>query len=190
MRACQSIELLFSQVSPGDAVPSEVNAIIRVPGQSTAVTYEGDCRHNILRVKRIASAGSRFWQNYGFVPGTLAQDGDPLDIVVLAPFPIERLSIVSCRPIGMLPVTYHAGPEEKIIAVVSDDVCASSAPVQRLDDLGAHALMQLKSFFENYCGRAEAGNVRCGEWEGVDAAARVILGAVKSFGDLASCVRR
>lgn len=190
MRPIQSVELMFSDIPPGNAVPAQLNAIIRVPGQSRAVGYEDDSRHNILRVTRIASAGSRFWHNYGFVPGTLAQDGDPLDIVVLAPFPLERLSVVSCRPIGMLPVMWHAITEEKIIAVVSDDICPSSAPVQRLEDLGAYTLTQLKAFLENYYGYAEAGKIRCGEWEDVHAAERVILGAVQSFEDRASCVHR
>ncbi|MGP8432743.1 inorganic diphosphatase [Paraburkholderia fungorum] len=190
MTHSQSIELQFGHLPPGDDVPAELNAIIRLPGQSTAVSYECDPRYNLLRVRCIMGAGTRFWQNYGFVPGTLAQDGDPLDIVVLAPFPLERLSVVACRPVGMLSVTHHATTEEKIVAMVSDRVCAASAPVQRLEDLGDYALAQMKAFFESYCGVGQAEDVRCGEWEDLHAAERVILGAVKSFRDSAGCMRR
>lgn len=190
MRNIQSIELQFGHLPPGDDVPAELNAIIRLPGQSTAVTYEREAQYNLLRVSCITGSGTRFWQNYGFVPGTLAHDGDPLDIIVLAPYPLERLSVVACRPIGMLPVIYRASMEEKIVAMVSDTVCAASAPVQRLEDLGDYALSLMKAFFENYCGVGQAKAVRCGEWEGIHDAYRVILGAVRSFEDSASCMRR
>jgi Inorganic pyrophosphatase len=190
MRNCQSIELLFGHLPAGDDVPAELNAIIRVPGQSSPVSYECDPRYNLLRVRCIMGSGPRFWQNYAFVPSTRAQDGDPLDIVVLAPFPLERLSVVACRPVGMLSVMHHAATEGKIVAMVSDKVCASSAPVQRLEDLGDYALIQMKAFFENYCGVGQAEAVRCAEWGDLDAAQRVILGAVRSFEDSASCVRR
>ncbi|MFT4069137.1 inorganic diphosphatase [Paraburkholderia sp.] len=190
MGKSQSIELLFGHLSPGDDVLAELNVIIRLPGQSTAVSYERDPRYNLLRVRSIAGGGSRFWQNYGFVPGTRAQDGDPLDIVVFAPFPLERLSVVVCRPVGMLSVVHHAITEEKIVAMVSDRICAASAPVQRLEDLGDYALTQVKAFFENYCGVGQAEAVQCGDWGDLHAAERVILGAVKSFEDSASCTRR
>lgn len=190
MRSSQNIELLFGHLSPGDNVPNELNAIIRLPGQSTAVTYEEDPGYTLLRVKEIVGSGWRFWQNYGFVPGTLAQDGDPLDIVVFAPFPLERLSVVACRPIGMLAVTHHGSREEKIIAVVSDGVCAATAPVQSVEDLGVNALSQLRAFLENYCGDGPVEAVRCEDYEDVHAAGRVILGAVKSYEDSARYLRR
>lgn len=190
MRNSQSIELLFGHLPPGDDVPAELNVIIRLPGQSTAVNYERDPQYNLLRVRRIAGSGSRFWQNYRFIPGTLARNGDPLDVVVFAPFPLERLSVVACRPVGMLSVTHHATTEEKIVAVVSDRVCAASAPIQRLEDLGDYALTQMKVFFERYCGVGQAEALQCEEWGDLHAAERVILGAVKSFEDGASCMRR
>lgn len=190
MRKSQSIEMLFGHLPPGDDVPAELNAIIRLSGRSTAVSYGPDERYNLLRVTGIAGSGPRFWQNYGFVPGTLAQDGDPLDIVVFAPFPLERLSVVACRPIGMLSVEHHTTTEEKIIAMVSDRICPVSAPMQRLQDLGDYALAQVRTFCESYCGVGPDEAVHCGEWEDVHAAQRVILGAVRSFEDRARCMRR
>jgi inorganic pyrophosphatase len=163
-----------SSVSPGDA----------------AVSYEPDERSNLLRVRCIAGSGPRFWQNYGFVPGTLAQDGDPLDIVVFAPCPLERLSVVACRPIDMLSVVHHATKEEKIIAMVSDRICPACAPVQRLQDLGDYALAQLNTFRESYCGVGPDEGVLCQEWEDIRTSQRVILGTVKSFEDSARCMRR
>jgi inorganic pyrophosphatase len=190
MRKSQSIELLFGHLPPGGDVPAELNAIIRLSGRSTAVSYEHDEQYNLLRVRCIAGSGPRFWQNYGFVPGTLAQDADPLDIVVFAPFPLKRLSVVACRLIGMLSVVHRATTEEKIIAMVSDRICPASAPVQRLQDLGDYTLAQVKAFCESYCGVGPNEVVHCGEWEDVHAAQRVILGAVKSFEDSAHCMRR
>lgn len=114
----------FNGIPVGNDPPREVNAIIEIPAQSDPVKYEADKKLGMLRVDRIMSAGMRYPQNYGFIPRTLARDGDPLDIIVFAPFALERLSLIACRPVGLLNMTDQAGPDEKVIAVPIDSVYA------------------------------------------------------------------
>ena len=140
----------FNAIPTGENVPHEVNAIIEIPAQSEPVKYEADKKLGLLRIDRIMSTGMRYPHNYGFIPRTLARDGDPLDIIVLAPFALERLSLIACRPVGLLNMTDQAGPDEKVIAVPIDSVCPSTAHIRKLSDLGTHALDELEFFFQHY----------------------------------------
>lgn len=140
----------LNAIEAGRNLPREINAIIEIPAQSLPVKYEAEKRHGLLKVDRIMSAGMRYPQNYGFVPRTLARDGDPLDIIVFTPYPLAQMSLIECRPIALLNMTDQAGPDEKIIAVPIDSVCPATAHVKELADLGQHALDELQFFFEHY----------------------------------------
>lgn len=171
----------FNAIPAGDDVPAEVNAIIEIPAQSVPVKYEADKKLGLLRVDRVMSAGLRYPQNYGFIPGTLARDGDPLDIVVIAPFPFESLSIVSCRPIGLLDMTDQAGPDEKVIAVPIDSVCAATKAIRTLGDVETVILDQIQFFFEHYK-KLEPGKwVEFHGWGDIEAANEAIRNAVAAF---------
>ena len=173
----------FNAIPAGDNVPLEVNAIIEIPAQSEPVKYEADKKLGLLRVDRIMSAGMRYPANYGFIPGTLARDGDPLDIIVLAPFPLERLSLIACRPVGLLNMTDQAGPDEKVIAVPVDSVCPATRTITDLVDVGDYTLDQIQFFFENYK-RLEPGKwVEFAGWADIDTACEAIRNAVAAFGD-------
>ncbi|MFP6560973.1 inorganic diphosphatase [Paraburkholderia sp. B3] len=171
----------FNAIPTGENVPLDVNAIIEIPAQSEPVKYEADKRLGLLKVDRIMSAGMRYPQNYGFIPGTLARDGDPLDIVVIAPFALERLSLVSCRPVGLMNMTDQAGPDEKVIAVPVDSVCPATKAIRELADVGEFTLNQIQFFFENYK-KLEPGKwVEFNGWADIDAAFEAIRQAVTAF---------
>lgn len=173
----------FNAIPAGDNVPIEVNAIIEIPAQSEPVKYEADKKLGLLRVDRIMSAGMRYPANYGFIPGTLARDGDPLDVVVIAPFPLERLSLIACRPVGLLNMTDQAGPDEKVIAVPIDSVCPATRTIVELADVGDYLLDQIQFFFEHYK-KLEPGKwVQFNGWADLDAAHDAIHSAVAAFDD-------
>lgn len=173
----------FNAIPAGENLPLEVNAIIEIPAQSEPVKYEADKHYGLLRVDRIMSAGMRYPQNYGFIPRTLARDGDPLDIVVVAPFALERLSLIACRPVGLLNMTDQAGPDEKVIAVPIDSVCPATRSIRELEDLGEYALDQIQFFFEHYK-KLEPGKwVQFDGWADIDAACEAIRAASAAFGD-------
>ncbi|SDC93890.1 inorganic diphosphatase [Paraburkholderia lycopersici] len=171
----------FNTIPTGDNVPLEVNAIIEIPAQSVPVKYEADKQYGLLKVDRIMSAGMRYPANYGFIPQTLARDGDPLDILVIAPFALERLSMISCRPVGLLNMTDQAGPDEKVIAVPVDNVCPATRKIVELGDVDEYVVNQIQFFFENYK-KLEPGKwVRFEGWADVDAAYDAIRSAAAAF---------
>nr|WKF60784.1 Inorganic pyrophosphatase [Paraburkholderia busanensis] len=140
----------FDLIEAGKNLPLEVNAIIEIPAQSAPVKYEAEKSLGLLKVDRIISTGMRYPQNYGFVPRTLARDGDPLDIIVLTPYPLAQLSLIACRPVGLLNMTDRAGPDEKVIAVPLDVVCPATAHIRDLAGLSRHMLEELEFFFSHY----------------------------------------
>lgn len=171
----------FNLIPAGDDVPAEVNAIVEIPAQSEPVKYEADKQFGLLRVDRIMSAGMRYPANYGFIPQTLARDGDPLDIIVIAPFALERLSLIPCRPVGLLNMTDQAGPDEKVIAVPIDRVCPATRAVTELEHVGEYTLDQIQFFFENYK-RLEPGKwVRFDGWADIDAAYEAVRCAIAAY---------
>ena len=173
----------FNAIPAGENLPLEVNAIIEIPAQSEPVKYEADKQFGILKVDRIMSAGMRYPASYGFIPRTLARDGDPIDIIVIAPFPLERLSLIACRPVGLMNMTDQAGPDEKVIAVPVDSVCPATRNIKELADVGEYTLNQIHFFFENYK-KLEPGKwVQFDGWADIDAAYEAIRSAVAAFHD-------
>jgi len=173
----------FNAIPTGENVPHDVKAIIEIPAQSEPVKYEADKKLGVLRIDRIMSAGMRYPHNYGFIPRTLARDGDPLDIIVLAPFALERLSLIACRPVGLLNMTDQAGPDEKVMAVPIDSVCPATMSIRGLDDVGEYTLNQLKFFFENYKALEPGKWVKFEGWSAVDESYDAIRQAVTAFSE-------
>ena len=103
----------FEKVSPGKDVPNEINVIIEIPAQGGPVKYEIDKETDLMKVDRIMSTSMRYPCNYGYMPKTLAEDGDPADVLVVTPFPLLAGSYLSVRPIGMLEMTDESGPDAK-----------------------------------------------------------------------------
>lgn len=171
----------FNAIPAGENLPLEVNAIIEIPAQSEPVKYEADKQFGILKVDRIMSAGMRYPASYGFIPRTLARDGDPLDIIVIAPFPLSSLVLIQCRPVGLLNMTDQAGPDEKVIAVPVDSVCADTRAIRELSDVAAHTLDQIQFFFENYKKLEPEKWVRFEGWADIDAAHEAIRRASAAF---------
>ena len=171
----------FNLIEAGDNLPHEINAVIEIPAQSAPVKYEAEKRLGLLKVDRIISTGMRYPQNYGFVPRTLARDGDPLDIIVFTPYPLAQLSLIACRPVGLLNMTDQAGPDEKVVAVPIDSVCPSTAHILKLSDLGKHALDELEFFFRNYKTLEPGKWVKFEGWGDERDAVKAIEAAVDAF---------
>ncbi|MFS6674144.1 inorganic diphosphatase, partial [Staphylococcus aureus] len=90
----------FNNVSPGKDIPNDFNVIIEIPAQSDPVKYEADKETGLLFVDRFVGTGMRYPANYGFIPNTLADDGDPLDVLVVTPYPVAPGSVIRARPVG------------------------------------------------------------------------------------------
>jgi inorganic pyrophosphatase len=137
----------WHDVSPGDQTPEYVNAIIEIPKGSKA-KYELDKASGLLKLDRVLFSAVHYPANYGFIPQTFADDGDPLDILVICSVDVDPLCIIEARVIGVMHMLDDEEKDDKIVSVARHDMS-----VNHIDDLSGlppHTLVELKRFFEDY----------------------------------------
>ncbi len=127
-----------------------IQVIIEIPAFSEPVKYEYDKKEKMLVVDRFVGTAMQYPANYGFVPNTLSEDGDPIDVLVVTPIPLVHGCMIKCRPIGMLKMTDESGVDAKILAVPVDKLTKLYQHVKEPQDLPAQLLAQIKHFFEHY----------------------------------------
>ncbi|HEY9676438.1 MAG TPA: inorganic diphosphatase [Drouetiella sp.] len=137
----------WHDVELGRDAPSRFTAVIEVPMGSN-VKYELDKKSGLLRVDRILFSSVHYPANYGFIPQTLGDDHDPLDVLVLGQEPLMPLCLVRAKPIGLMKMIDQGELDDKIIAVHVDD--AEFAHYDSIRELPPHRLLQVKRFFEDY----------------------------------------
>lgn len=137
----------WHDVPIGDKAPEEFNAIVEI-SKGSKVKYELDKGTGLLLVDRVLYSSVVYPANYGFIPRTLGDDQDPLDMLVLMQEPIQPLSILRAKPIGMMPMVDEGENDEKIICVHLDDPEYSA--FDHYDQLPEHRIYELQRFFEDY----------------------------------------
>ncbi len=137
----------WHDVEIGEDAPGEFQALVEIP-KGSKVKYELDKDTGLLKVDRILYSSIHYPANYGFIPRTLGDDGDPLDVLVLMQEPAQPLSLMVVRPIGMMHMVDDGENDEKIICVPLEDPEYRS--YESYDELPEHRLAELKSFFEDY----------------------------------------
>ena len=138
---------LWHNVDPGDDAPKRFNAIIEIP-MGSSNKYELDKKTGLLKLDRVLYSAVHYPANYGFIPQTLAEDGDPLDVLVLASTPVFPLTLVVARAIGLMTITDQQEADHKVIAVHVND--PEFENYQQTRDLPPHRLAVLTRFFEDY----------------------------------------
>ncbi|HCL81851.1 MAG TPA: inorganic pyrophosphatase, partial [Nitrospiraceae bacterium] len=137
----------WHDVSPGEKCPTEINAIIEVPmGSSTK--YEIDKETGMIKLDRVLYSPVHYPADYGFIPRTYWEDDDPLDIIVISNFPVNPLTLVKARPVGVLRMIDKERDDTKIIAVHSTDPRFDG--IKNLKDISEHTIKELRHFFEIY----------------------------------------
>lgn len=137
----------WHDVIPGERLPSEFTAVIEIPTGSS-VKYELDKATGLLKVDRILYSAVYYPANYGFVPQTLAEDDDPLDVLVLCQEPVMPLTLVHARAIGLMTMIDGGKKDHKILAVAVDDPEYNG--FREADELPVHRLATLRRFFQDY----------------------------------------
>ena len=140
----------IAAIPVGKNPPDDVNVIIEVPVGGEPIKYEMDKESGALFVDRFLHTPMRYPGNYGFVPHTLSDDGDPIDVLVASTRPILPGAVINCRPIGVLKMSDEGGEDEKIIAVPSPKLTKTYLNVTELSHLPEILLEQIKHFFEHY----------------------------------------
>lgn len=129
--------------------PDKINAVIEIPYGSN-VKYEIDKTSGAIVVDRVLYSAVFYPANYGFVPNTLADDGDPADILVINEYPLQAGSVIPCRLIGVLVMEDEAGMDEKLLAVPVSKIDPRFDDIKSIDDLPKATLNRIKNFFETY----------------------------------------
>lgn len=168
-------------IKSGRDVPNEINVIIEIPTRGEPVKYEVDKETGALFVDRFMSTAMFYPTNYGYVPQTLSEDGDPVDVLVVTPNPLVCGSVIRCRAVGMLRMTDESGVDAKILAVPVSKLSKLYDNVHTHQDLPQLLLSSLEHFFKHYKDLEEGKWVKVDGWEGPDAARREIMDSIARF---------
>lgn len=157
-------------VTPGAKAPDEFNVIIEIPMNADPIKYEVDEETGALFVDRFMGTSMHYPCNYGYIPQTLADDGDPVDVLVITPVPLIPGVVVTCRPIGVLKMEDEAGGDNKLIAVPIAKILSLYSQWNEPKDLNPIRLKTIQHFFEHYKDLEEGKWVKVLGWEGSDSA--------------------
>ena len=162
------------EVPAGRNPPSDLNVFIEIPLGGVPVKYELDKKSGALMVDRFLHTAMFYPGNYGFIPQTLSDDGDPCDVLVVSQVPVVAGAVVRCRPVGALMMEDEAGGDEKIIAVPVDALAPFYSNVRSYRDLPKIMCEQIAHFFQHYKDLEKGKWVSIVKWLDAKAAEKLI----------------
>ena len=171
----------LDKVTPGKKAPEQFNVIIEIPMNADPVKYEVDKESGALFVDRFMSTAMHYPCNYGYVPQTISGDGDPVDVLVITPFPLVAGCVVTCRAIGMLNMEDEAGMDAKLLAVPIDKLLPIYSKWQKPEDLHELQLRTIQHFFEHYKDLEPNKWVKVQGWSGPEAAHGEITSGMANY---------
>ncbi|MFA5172516.1 MAG: inorganic diphosphatase [Sulfuriferula sp.] len=171
----------LNQVAAGKDLPNDFNVVIEIPMNGAPIKYEVDKDSGAIFVDRFMSTAMHYPCNYGYIPQTLSDDGDPVDVLVITPFPLMPGVVVRCRTLGMLRMSDEAGFDAKLVAVPVEKLSSLYKSVQSVQDLPTLTLAQISHFFEHYKDLEPGKWVKVEDWVGVDEAKAEIMAGVARY---------
>jgi inorganic pyrophosphatase len=165
----------LKNVNAGKSLPDDINVVIEIPALSPPVKYEVDKDSGAVFVDRFMSTAMFYPCNYGYVPNTLSEDDDPVDVLVVTPIPLIAGSVIRCRPVGVLNMTDESGVDAKILAVQVSKLTKEYDHVKTYVDLPKNLIKSIEHFFEHYKDLEPEKWVKVDGWDGVEAARQEIL---------------
>jgi inorganic pyrophosphatase len=163
----------------GKNPPDDINVVIEIPIGGEPIKYELDKESGTLFVDRFLYTSMRYPGNYGFVPHTLSDDGDPIDVLVANTRAIVPGAVINCRPVGVLKMEDESGGDEKIIAVPVTKLTRRYEKIQTVSDMPEITLQQIAHFFEHYKDLETSKWSRLVGWGQVDEAREMIVQAIQ-----------
>lgn len=152
----------FNKIPAGKELPHDIYVAIEIPANHAPIKYEIDKDADCIMVDRFMATPMFYPANYGYIPETLSDDGDPLDVLVVTPYPVVPGSVIRARPIGILNMSDEAGQDAKLLAVPHDKLTVLYKDVKEPSDLPELLIKQIEHFFENY------KDLEAGKWVKVD----------------------
>lgn len=169
----------ISKIKVGN-IPDKINAIIEIP-YGSSVKYELDKESGAVFVDRVMASAVFYPANYGFIANTLADDGDPVDILVLNEYPIQAGAVIPCRLIGVLVMEDESGMDEKLLALPTNKVDARYENIKSLDDVPKATLAKIKNFFETYKILEKDKWVKVQDFKDTKAAVEILEKAIANY---------
>jgi len=173
--------MALKNVSAGKNLPDEFNVIIEIQAHSEPVKYEVDKETGALFVDRFMTTAMHYPCNYGYVPQTISDDGDPVDVLVVTRFAVNPGSEVRCRALGMLVMEDEAGGDAKLLAVTVDKILAMYSHWKKIEDVNPQRLATIQHFFEHYKDLEKGKWVKVKGWVGPEEAKKEILDGVARY---------
>jgi inorganic pyrophosphatase len=173
--------MALNDVPSGKSLPNDFNVIIEIPAHADPVKYEVDKESGAIFVDRFMGTAMHYPCNYGYIPHTIAGDGDPVDVLVVSQFALPPGVVVRCRPVGMLAMTDEAGEDAKVLAVPVDKLTPMYRSVESPRDLPQITLDQISHFFAHYKDLEPGKFVKINGWFGQEEAKKEIMEGVDRY---------
>ena len=170
----------FNQIGAGKNPPNDIYVVVEIP-KNSSIKYELDEETGILFVDRKLHTSMVYPFNYGFVPQTKEEDGDPIDILILSNDEFSPLSVIKSKPIGVLIMEDEEGKDSKIIAVPHEKIDFEYSRFEEIDQLESRTLDKIKHFFEHYKELEKGKFVKVTGWENSNAAEQIIIEGIDRF---------
>lgn len=172
----------FNTLGPGDKAPDEFLVVIEIAANAGPVKYEVDKDTGLLVVDRFMNVAMHYPANYGYIPGTLYDDGDPTDVLVLTPHPIVPGCAIKCRAVAVLDTEDESGRDAKVLAVPTDKVSTRYyADMKDLADVPERLQNEIRHFFERYKDLEEGKWVKIAGWRDAAAAREDISKSIAAY---------
>lgn len=173
--------MALNNVPSGKSLPDDFNVIIEITAHADPVKYEVDKESGAIFVDRFMGTAMHYPCNYGYINNTIAGDGDPVDVLVVAPFDLPPGVVVRCRPLGMLAMTDEGGEDAKLLAVPVEKLTPLYNNVKTFEDIPELLRDQISHFFSHYKDLEKGKWVKINGWQGIDAAKNEVMEGVARY---------
>ena len=170
----------YAAVTAGQDLPNDINVIIEISAFAAPIKYEVDKDTDLVWVDRLQGATMSYPANYGYINQTLANDGDPVDVLVVTPHPLMVGSVIRCRPIGVLKMSDDGGEDAKVIAVPVNKLTPIYKDISSVEQIPL-LKEQIEHFFKHYKDLEPGKWVKIDGWEDVESARKEILDGAKRY---------
>ena len=171
----------YNTIPAGKDLPNDIYVAIEIPANASPIKYEIDKDMDALLVDRFMATPMFYPANYGYINNTLADDGDPLDVLVITPYQVVPGSVIRARPVGVLKMSDEAGGDEKLLAVPHEKLTQLYNDIHDIDDVPQLLKDQIVHFFENYKDLEKGKWVKVKGWADRDHAAELITAGIKAY---------
>ncbi|GMG86440.1 inorganic diphosphatase [Biformimicrobium ophioploci] len=171
----------YNDIPAGKDLPNDINVIIEIPANHDPIKYEVDKDADAIFVDRFVATPMFYPANYGYIPQTLSEDGDPVDVLVVSPYPVMPGSVIRSRVVGVLNMSDESGVDAKLLAVPHTKLTKLYDDVNEIEDLPELLVKQIVHYFENYKA-LEAGKwVKVDGWADAEAARKEIMASRERY---------